>query len=279
MLIEKANYTFSDYSKLNNHNYGCQLRSFEIDTIFRMFNFRQFKHGLELGCGDGTQSGKLLLYCDSLISTDMNLSRIIHNDNNRNVEFQQLDAQDLSELPDNHFDMIFSSNLLEHLHNVEDCLSHCFRITKTDSIIIHAVPNRIWKVFNYILYYPVHFIAVLNKIFNVKRNNEDTIKVISNSVQLDDNLRPIVKKSFLSIFLPHIHGISKTHMREFIDWQEKKRIVLFEKFGFEVIKIVRLPFYYGYGLQFKLFHIIGNLIRLSSSTCFILKKTTNTENV
>ena len=46
------------------------------------------------------------------------------------------------------FDLIFSSNMLEHVHNVDKCLQECHRVLKRDGIMLHTMPGCWWKTAN-----------------------------------------------------------------------------------------------------------------------------------
>lgn len=65
-----------------------------------------------------------------------------------NVEYQLCDAQDLSQFSDRSFDLLFSSNMLEHIPDVDKCLQECRRVLKDDGVMLHTMPSRWWKVFN-----------------------------------------------------------------------------------------------------------------------------------
>ena len=47
--------------------------------------------------------------------------------------------------------MIYSSNLLEHVSNVNICLKECRWVLKDDGLMLHIMPNQCWKIFNTIL--------------------------------------------------------------------------------------------------------------------------------
>ncbi len=84
-----------------------------------------------LGCGDGVQSIHLSKKFQNLICTDIDMNKIRKNFRIKdisNISFLICDAENLACFPDNYFDIIFSSNMLEHIRNPEKCLAECKRV-------------------------------------------------------------------------------------------------------------------------------------------------------
>ena len=122
--------------------------------VFSMFAETKFKLALELGTGDGGQSVTILQYCDKLICTEKDdrshawLGQTILERRLANVEYKLCDAQDLSQFDNGAFELIFSSNLLEHIPDVRRCLKECRRVLRDDGLMLHTMPSRWWKVFS-----------------------------------------------------------------------------------------------------------------------------------
>lgn len=133
------------------HNF---VRRREAEIIFSLVSGRQFRRGLELGAGDGGQSVIISNYCDELICTDIDetshswLGQSILERKLCNVNYTICDAQDLSKFSDSTFDLIFSSNMLEHVPDVRKCLLECSRVLKHDGLMLHTMPNKWWKISN-----------------------------------------------------------------------------------------------------------------------------------
>lgn len=94
---------------------------------------------LDLGAG----------YCDFInnvtakqkIAVDMNVESKKHC--NKNVRFIQSEVTDLSQVESNSVDVVFASNLLEHLEDLqlETMLDEINRVTKSDGMLILMQPN------------------------------------------------------------------------------------------------------------------------------------------
>lgn len=250
------------------------IRDFEIDQILGQFGKDYFGKALELGCGSGRASQHLAYYCKKLFALEYNENLLTEQSGDK-VTYIIGDAQDLSRFDDNEMDLIFSSSLIEHLPHLDRCLAECGRVIKQDGLIVHTVPNRTWKIFNLLLYYPFGIKVFLTGIFS-KNKSHWTGGPRSAQTALDSNLQPVSKKfSIRKNFLPKTHGISRTHISEFRSWGQKQWTRIFEKNQLEVVRVVRLPFYFGWGYNFRFLIRLGNWIGLSSCTGYVLKKAQN----
>lgn len=275
MEISRHNFRLSDYTneKLLNP-YSGYLRKFELDALMSTFGEDEFEAILELGCGNGQQTFNLSSYGKSIIAIDLN-EKLLPSTTNKNITFMKGDAQDLSVFAEKTFELVFSSNLLEHLGDISRCLSECKRVLMDSGAMVHSVPNQVWKAFNTILFYPSLVSAFISKVKRMARSdsNEETRSVLNKPVgrKLDDNMKP-TEKTLAKKLLPRIHGISRSHVQEFIAWRQKNWIEFFDNAGLVVERTIHLPFYYGHGLNLVAAHIIGNLAGLSASTGYILRK-------
>lgn len=262
-IYKRCSLNKNHFNTRREQEWAEKLREFEFNCIFGNFSEKIFDNALELSCGSCQYSKFLSIYGKRLLATDYDQNKMTVN-NSRNIIFDVLDAQDLSRFDDNEMDLIFSSNLLEHLPQIDKCLRECRRVIKQDGIIVHTIPTHTWKLFCFFLYYPVMIKKVIKHLLGHKKqpNKREC---------LDNNLRPKTK-SLLNRLIPEIHGISNTHLKEFVNFGEKRWLNLFSKNNLEVIGIIRLPLYYGYGYHFCFLLYIGNYIGLSGSTAFILAK-------
>lgn len=247
------------------------IRKYEIDKTLEGFCENHFDNALELGCGNGMYSKYLAFYCKKLTAMEYNERRLSAKSDEK-ITFVVGDAQDLSKFGDNEMDLIFSSNLIEHLSDIDSCLAECRRVIKAEGQIIHTVPNRTWKFFHLLLYYPFAIKVLLLKIFSAKKAAA-LLESVSPDTGCDSSLRPQYSKSSIKKYLlPKTHGISKSHYGEFKQWGQKRWIDIFKKNGLEISEIVRLPFYFGWEYNFRFILKLGNYLGMSSSTAYILRK-------
>lgn len=133
------------------------VRLREAQMVFSTFAAKRFGAVLELGAGNGTQSVVLAEHCDRLVCTEINeqshtaygvrlLERALPG-----VEYRICDATNLSMFREGEFDLVYSSNLLEHVCGVDRCLMECRRVLKDDGLMLHLMPSRWWKFWNFCL--------------------------------------------------------------------------------------------------------------------------------
>jgi ubiquinone/menaquinone biosynthesis C-methylase UbiE len=153
-MVHAKTYRFED-AQIAEHGQTTQawhefIRTSEFNCI-ASFLARRFSNALELGAGDGGQSVVISRFCDRLTCTELvadgRLGRF-RDRNLPNVTYELCDATDLSRYPDNTFDLVFSSNMLEHIEDWRKCLRECKRVLAEDGIIVHVMPSRDWKLWN-----------------------------------------------------------------------------------------------------------------------------------
>lgn len=138
------------------------VRRREFELVMQEFpSEKLFENALELGAGDGGQSETIAKYCRRLTCTELdefgtNLIGAFSARNIPNVEYQLCDARDLSRFSDASFDFVFSSNMLEHVEGVEQCLRECARVLGPGGVMVHTMPSRYWKFWNTAVSVGVH---------------------------------------------------------------------------------------------------------------------------
>ncbi len=135
------------------------VRKKEIKLAFSFLKKDDFNRGLEIGAGDGGQSSYILNVCKSLVCTDIDESShswlggdTLLKRNVKNIEYKVCDAQNLSCFENESFDFIYSSNVLEHIPDINKCLSEFRRVLTSDGVMVHMMPSRWWKFFNFVLF-------------------------------------------------------------------------------------------------------------------------------
>ncbi|MFW9970585.1 MAG: class I SAM-dependent methyltransferase [Candidatus Odinarchaeota archaeon] len=238
--ISTVNFSFSTSEIKNNSNnkdvWHRFVRKKEAELIFNKFKPKQFKKGLEIGAGDGIQSQIVSSFCGEYICTYysedeiLNHGKINTSSSKKNIKYLALDAHDLKGLKNQSFDLIYSSNVLEHLKDIQKALSEFDRVLRDDGLMIHVMPNRIWKISSF----------VLNLLL----------------------LTPQIK----------VHGSSKNHFHEFYLFGINRWLKVFKESGYEIVKLINMPFYTGTQNRLSFITNLGNRIGLSSSVAYFVKK-------
>lgn len=127
------------------------VRKFEAKILLQLLGDRLIDRALEIGCGDGLQSNLIAARCGYLICSDIDNRRWEQNRARqipKNAIYMPIDATDLSCFSDSSFDLLYSSNVLEHIKDIDRCLFEMHRVLKPSGLSIHSMPSRHWKLFN-----------------------------------------------------------------------------------------------------------------------------------
>jgi len=247
-------------------DYLHTFRKRETDFVFDKFRDSKFKHALELGAGDGYQSKLISAYCEKLISTDLNGDMLPPEDSEK-ITYQVLDAEKTNEIfADDTFDLIYSSNLLEHLPNIDSAIVNMREILKPDGHMIHVIPSPGWKFFSMLLYLPsIVFFLVESKVLRRKQQTSKNYK--------GNNLKVETKHKFrwINLFVPKPHGVSKTNIKEFKAFSKNVWETRFKSAGLMVEEIKSGPVSSGYGFGLERSRRILEKLGVTTEYIYILK--------
>ncbi|MBU1178438.1 class I SAM-dependent methyltransferase [Patescibacteria group bacterium] len=249
--------------------YLHKFRQREIELLFEKVPAKALGQGLELGAGDGFQSTLLAKYFNNLICTEYTDEKLIRRDI-PNVRYQACDAEDLPFAQDQ-FDFIFSSNLLEHLPNIDKALAGMYKVLKNDGLMIHVMPNRTWKFLLILLYYPYLLKMSFNfKEFKQKLHGKQEKDVDPNNPKKEQSRSRL---AWLKYLWPQIHGAYKSHWAEFIGYGQKRWLKLFAQNNFTVVKVrADMPLVSGYNLELNKTRSVLKKLGLTSSYAYIITK-------
>ncbi len=137
---------------------NLKLKLREVELLVKYFGKdHHFENVLEVGAGNCSQSEFLYkLASNSLFSIDLNSERLFSGNNLKSQTLLVADAEQLDQVDfPIQFDLVFSSNVLEHLPNVKDCLDTSLLVSNENSFYVHILPNPTWRLFSTLLYYPI----------------------------------------------------------------------------------------------------------------------------
>jgi SAM-dependent methyltransferase len=268
----------------------------EIALVFSKCRPYCFENGLELGAGDGYQGRLLSQYIRRLVSTEINK---LHFSEKKNecVEYKISSAEEaVAGAQENFFDIVFSSNLLEHVVRPEEVLCGIHRILKNDGVTVHIIPSPFWKLCQIFFYLPANILVLIERITRnsgllsalreikaiVKEGiaglltgtNATLEQVAKEEARFGNNPGKTKKKSrFLKrAFFSEPHGISETHCEEFVAFSRKRWIRVFDESGFQCIVIRKGPAASGYGLGWAWADRIVEKAGLASEYIYIAQK-------
>ena len=185
--------------------------------------------------------------------------------------------------PDNYFDIVFSSNVLEHVSKVEEFQEEIQRVLKDSGIAIHIVPSTSWRMWTIMGLYSQLFKVLVERMSKTTRKEKISSKVGSETSRISEKNTAPKKLHMLmtkaSLLIPSVHGEKGNAFTELFLFSRTAWISLFKKSGWAVTNVFpsRL-FYTGYlllgsrlGLKARnaLSYLFG-----SSSHIFVMTKKT-----
>jgi len=181
---------------------------------------------LELGSGDGVQTSALRRQFAEVTPIDIAPSG----------EVDGLIVADASSLPfvNDYFDLVFSSNVLEHIEDLSACMAEMKRVLAPGGIMIHSMPTGNWKVIQVIGRPVATIVKVVRKL--VPGLSSGRVRAHSGShasvhVANPPQRSPVQK--IIGQFVPSIHGVSGNHISEFIQFRPRWWKHQFESAGLE----------------------------------------------
>jgi len=190
---------------------GNGIRDEEFRLIIEAWNKNFIEPILEIGSGEGRQYSLLKEKYSDVIPSDINTERW-----NKNLgEIMELNSEKLP-FDDNSINTIYSSNVLEHIQNVNLALKEMKRVLSPEGRMVHCMPTITWKFFQLLGYYPA-------------------------------KLRDLIATAKLFKPFPNmVHGVSKNSVDEISYFMNKHWEIEFNEAGFQVEETSDLLFYSPY---------------------------------
>lgn len=136
--------------------------------------------------------------------------------------------------PDAYFDVVFSSNVLEHIPHVVEFQNEIRRVIKDNGTLIHLVPTTTWKFWATVLQYPMFFRMgfrwLIEKI-GVKQPEKN--KTYNNSLfmnEVNEKYKALGLFSLLLRVLPRKHGERGNYFTEYYYFTKKAWEKVFNPF-------------------------------------------------
>lgn len=244
--------------KANWFPYLHDFRTREFRLIFGRFPPGSFERALELGAGDGFQTRMLAPYATRLVSTDV---RRPPEQPDPRIEVRALPAERVAEVfAPGEFDLVYSSNVLEHVPDPPAVLKAVSTVLADDGITIHVMPNQAWKLCQVALHVP-HLVAtagddlVQARSARALRDRLHKFREPGAAAGTTDKNNPTVVRPGRSVLkralLPEPHGVSATHREELSAFSRHRWRAELEAAGFEVLAVLTGPFSSGYGFGLR----------------------------
>ncbi len=188
-------------------NFLEAIRLFELTQINDLLESMGHKGAsiLEIGAGTGWQARELVSrgYQVSAIdipSSNHSFARIwpIMDFDGRHIPF-----------PDASFDVVYSSNVLEHVEDLETLNLEMVRVLRPGGCAIHYIPTRAWRAWSLSAFYPSLVRDVWRRLFSPKvkqippvaSENPANLLVAPGNKQQRSLLQKVLRR-----LVPHAHG-------------------------------------------------------------------------
>lgn len=229
-----------------------KIRREEIKLVMDDLFIQRKSKVLEIGCGSGLQSTFLSEKTDFLVCSDITFE---------NLAFKKLclvrcAAENLPFKKDS-FNIVYSSNVLEHVKDRRLTLKEMKRVLEKDGILVCSVPTSFWKILQLLLDYPKKLCSFVKWSKKQKRNQ-----------QVQHGYQGMV--STLSKWWKlSVHGEFECNREEFVAYMLKRWLHLFQVNGFHVFKVKKLLLYAPlkpFGLRAKNITILPGWLKLEKIT-------------
>ncbi len=240
------------------------IRSMELSCI--RIRFAKGQRVLEVGGGSGAQARELAHWGCNVTSVDLP-GRFVPGDSQFPVV--EYDGRTLP-FPDQAFDLVYSSHVLEHVKDLEALLKELKRVLKPDGIAVHVLPSSTWRLWTSLAHYPF----VLLYVFGLRARESDAMRI--------PGVADVARKRGLRYALARAiiagpHGEFPNALVELIAFRKGRWTRMFGAAGFEVLALSPLRiFYTGYSIFPKLSGSARRMLSRilgSSSTAFVLRHT------
>ncbi len=235
-----------------------RLRKFEIESLQAWFkpNIRV----LEIGGGSGYQAHLISAYGCEVSSIDL-AGRPVPEKIYYSVK--DYDGQKIL-FPDGFFDLVYSSNVLEHIESLVPILNEIRRVLQPEGRIIHVLPSATWRFWTSLGHYGYLLKCLL------------TGKIETMGKKSGISIRNIAKEHalftlFKRVLIAGPHGIYPNAISELYYFSRLRWSTLFKKNGFDLSKVSGNGlFYTGYGLCHGLsLKVRRTMARFMGSSCHI----------
>ena len=218
-----------------------RFRAREFDLVFGLCPDRAFDRVLEIGAGDGFQSRLLLRIARHVVSTDWYPPP---SPDDPRITALACPAEDIaSRFGTAEFDLVYSSNVFEHLAQPQVVLQAIQRVLRPNGVAVHVMPSPLWKFANMALHTP-NIMAQRFERYTAPRVAAAGPAALRVNNPVTGEIR---KPKWQRLFLPDPHGVSTTNLAEFAAFSRARWRREFAAAGFKVVGIRKGPLSSGYG--------------------------------
>jgi len=149
VIVISSNFFSRTLRKITKHIWAKQtlghLKSVRrLELEFSLLSFPESGKVLEIGSGTGWQAKALQGSGFDVEAIDLDTSKYKEDKIYPVVDY---DGHNIP-FSDNTFDVVFSSNVMEHIPRLSEFQAEIHRVLKSDGVAIHVVPSSSWRVWS-----------------------------------------------------------------------------------------------------------------------------------
>lgn len=142
------------------------------------------------------------------------------------------------------FDVVFSSNVLEHIPDIHKTLSEIHRVMKPSGLAIHILPTPAWRIWTSLSHY-IHIAQRLGGMVVGRRKMATSGQAGTLSTGVPRGWRDVIKR----LLMDGPHGEYPSAISELWYFSRRRWLNLFYENGFELVEDrPSRVFYTGYGV-------------------------------
>lgn len=239
-----------------------ELRNFELSYVLNKLSLKETTNILDFGAGDGFI---IKLMKDNGFENIHGID--IYNSNYKPDTNILSYSGNIDDFPLNKcYDVIFSSNVLEHIENQEEYLILFNKILNKNGLQIHVMPTHYWKFWNSLFYYYSLSKLIFKLIFKIKvqkKSKKNYKKDVNSGLKQ-------------SPFFIGRHGSIGSTFDEFFLFNPKNYFKILSKLDFK-FKSFKIPiiysghYFFGKFLPLSLRSFLSKFLGYSCH-CFIIYK-------
>jgi len=132
---------------------------------------------------------------------------------------------------DDSFDIIYSSNVLEHVEQLDPLVTEMKRVLRPGGIALHLLPNPQWRILSLLTYFPGQAIDLLRYLRRRSAKDGGSGTAASRSSPGQSKARKIIKR-----LMPPTHGAVGSPISEIARYSKRHWNRYFEDRGWEIVE-------------------------------------------
>jgi len=214
-----------------------ELRAHEFACVKDLFSAGS--RVLELGGGCGYQA-KLIAECGvSVESIDVSPCA-----NESYYPVRLYDGKHIP-FPDESFDIVFSSNVLEHIPDLQHMLAELHRVMRPNGLAVHILPTPVWRLATSL----THYLHIIRRTAEILRNSRVAAQMDFLPKDREKQVHRSYWRLIKRILLDGPHGEYPSAFAELWFYSSNRWTSLFSESKFEVVSTRPTQiFYTGYSV-------------------------------